>query len=431
MDLEENLKRYLDDETIFKLFNAINDKKTSSIILNTSKISCDEFKKMFPNIEPHPFLKNVFYYDKEEYEFGKSYLFDNGAYYIMDASSLLISHYLPIKNDDLVLDMCSAPGGKTISLVLNNLDKNFNIIANDISYPRSLELSSNIEHLGFDNVVVSNNDFSKIYKNYLEKFDKIILDAPCSGSSMFRKNENMKNDWSLQKVLRLADIQKELIEIAFSMLKKGGILSYSTCSFSYEEDEEIVLSLLNNYPDAKLIKIENRNEYFSKIEGMIHLFPHLYKGEGQFLALIQKENDKENIKEDKNKKTSPSIKHPNLLKEYNLNFLKEINLKDTIYLLKKDLPINKLNLIRIGLEAFKINKNNIQPSFALAHYLKSDNSISLNEEEKIKYLHGEEIKKDLNIKNGFYAVSFKNLNLGFVKYVDGKLKNYYPKGLRH
>ena len=429
MDFKENLKRYLCEEEIEKLFNAQVQERTNSLILNTKKITKEEFIRKYNKVEEHPFLENVFYYDKNLYPFGKSYEFDNGEYYIMDASSLLISHFLKIEDHDLVLDMCAAPGGKTISLILNNLDKRFSVISNDISYQRSLELSSNIEHLGFDNVLVTSNDFGKIYQNFYEKFDKIILDAPCSGSSMFRKNKLAKEDWSIEKVNSCAKIQKELIEIAYFMLKKGGIISYSTCSFSYEENEEVVNHLLNNHSDMHLLPIKNENGFFFKEKDMLHIFPHLYKGEGQFLALLKK--DCETSSSQNKTKNTTQITHKDLLKEYNLNFSNEIVIKDTIYLNNFTFNYEKLNLIRPGLEAFKINKKIFTPTFALAHYLSTENSIKLNEDEKNKYVHGEEIKKDLNLKNGYYTVSFENLNLGYVKYVDGKLKNFYPKGLRH
>ena len=200
MTFEENLKEYLSDTFIDELLLAQEKERTNSLILNTSKMSVEQFKKLFPLISPHPFIKNVFYYDKNIYQFGKSYLFDNGLYYLIDASSLLVSYYLPTKNGDLVLDLCSAPGGKTISLLLNNLDKNLHVIANDISHQRALELSKNIERQGFENVIVSNNDFSKLYNKFTQKFDAIILDAPCSGEGMFRKLDQAVTTWSVDKI---------------------------------------------------------------------------------------------------------------------------------------------------------------------------------------------------------------------------------------
>lgn len=429
MKFEENLKEYLSDEFIRELLLAQEKERTNSLILNTSKMSAQVFKAAFPNIKEHPFLKNVFYYNKNEYQFGKSYLFDNGVYYLIDASSLLVSYYLPTKNDDLVLDLCSAPGGKTISLLLNNLDKNLNVIANDLSHQRALELSKNIERQGFSNVVVTNNDFSKIYKYYQNKFNAIILDAPCSGSAMFRKNSLAKEDWTINKVLSLQERQKELLKIAYFMLKEDGYLIYSTCSFSKEENEDVVLDALNNFNDLEIINIENKPYYYKSeiLPEAIHLFPNLYDGEGQFIALLHKKG----IASSSTSKTKNKIIHKDLLNKYELNFQNEININKEIYLNNLTFDLSKLNLIRPGLHFGSLDKNIFIPSFHLAHYLNSSISIALTEEEFKKYIHGEEIIKNTNIKNDFYVVSYNGINLGFAKYVNGRLKNYYPKGLRH
>lgn len=429
MKFEENLKEYLSDEFIHELLLAQEKERTNSLILNTSKMSAQTFKAAFPNIKEHPFLKNVFYYNKNEYQLGKSYLFDNGVYYLIDASSLLVSYYLPTKNDDLVLDLCSAPGGKTISLLLNNLDKNLNVIANDLSHQRALELSKNIERQGFSNVVVTNNDFSKIYKYYQNKFNAIILDAPCSGSAMFRKNSLAKEDWTINKVLSLQERQKELLKIAYFMLKEDGYLIYSTCSFSKEENEDVVLDALNNFNDLEIINIENKPYYYKSelLTEAIHLFPNLYDGEGQFIALLHKKG----ITSSSTNKIKNKIIHKDLLNKYELNFQNEININKEIYLNNLTFDLSKLNLIRPGLHLGSLDKNIFIPSFHLAHYLNSFISIALTEEEFKKYIHGEEIIKNYNIKNDFYVVSYNGINLGFVKYVNGRLKNYYPKGLRH
>lgn len=429
MKFEANLKEYLSDEFIHELLLAQEKERTNSLILNTSKMSAQAFKAAFPNIKEHPFLKNVFYYSKNEYQFGKSYLFDNGVYYLIDASSLLVSYYLPTKNDDLVLDLCSAPGGKTISLLLNNLDKNLNVIANDLSHQRALELSKNIERQGFSNVIVTNNDFSKIYKYYQNKFNAIILDAPCSGSAMFRKNSLAKEDWTINKVLSLQERQKELLKIAYFMLKEDGYLIYSTCSFSKEENEDVVLDALNNFNDLEIINIENKPYYYKSelLPEAIHLFPNLYDGEGQFIALLHNKG----IASSSTSKTKNKIIHKDLLNKYKLNFQNEININKEIYLNNLTFDLSKLNLIRPGLHLGSLDKNIFIPSFHLAHYLNSSISIALTEEEFKKYIHGEEIIKNYNIKNDFYVVSYNGINLGFVKYVNGRLKNYYPKGLRH
>lgn len=429
MTFEENLKEYLSDTFIKELLLAQEKERTNSLILNTAKMSEEQFKKLFPLVSPHPFIKNVFYYDKNIYQFGKNYLFDNGAYYLIDASSLLVSYYLPTKSGDLVLDLCSAPGGKTISLLLNNLDKNLNVIANDISHQRALELSKNIERQGFSNVIVTNNDFSKLYNKFAQKFDAIILDAPCSGSAMFRKNSLAKEDWSIGKVLKLQEKQIELLDIAYSMLKNGGHIIYSTCSFSKEENEDVIIQALNKYDDLEIVNIENKDSYYKSKElpQAIHLFPNLYDGEGQFIALLHKKG----VSTPQSYKYKSKILHKDLLNKFNLDFVNEVTIKNEIYFNNFPLDISFLNSLRPGLHFGTIEKNIFTPSFHLAHNFPSNNSIPLKEDEAKKYLHGEEIHKDLKIKNDFYIVSYNGINLGYVKYINGRLKNYYPKGLRH
>jgi len=428
MDFVSNIKRYLSDEFVTSLLDAMGEERTNSLILNTSKMSSSLFIKKFPNVIPHPFINNVFYYDKNEYEFGKSYLLTSGAYYIMDASSLLVSKYLEINDGDYVLDMCAAPGGKTISVALANKDKNIEFISNDISYKRALELSKNIEHLGLGNVIVTSSDFSKTYKHYKEKFNKIILDAPCSGSAMFRKNDLAKLDWSLEKVKACALLQETLLEEAIYMLQNGGLISYSTCSFSYEENEEIILKILKKHPEISLINIEENNSFYrtKELPEAIHLFPNLYKGEGQFICILKKNGEPTKIKENKE-----NLKQKNILDFYNLKFKHEKIINSLLYLYNNDLNLEKFNVIRYGLECGEFKKDLFIPSFHLSHYLDAKNSIVLDENEMKRYMHGEEIKKDLNLQKGYYTVSFENINLGFVKLSNNVLKNLFPKGLRH
>lgn len=427
MNLISNLNTYLPSEFVTSLLDSLEDSRTNSLILNTKKISKDDFKKMFPNIIEHDFLPNVFYYDKSEYEFGKPFLMFAGCYYIIDASSAIVSYLLDIKDNDYVLDLCSAPGGKTISLLLYNKDKKFEVISNDLSHSRALELSKNIERIGASNVIVTNNDFSKIKNNYEETFDKIILDAPCSGSAMFRKNELSKLDWSIEKVLSLQKIQIGLLEDAISMLKNGGTLVYSTCSFSKEENEDVIIDVLSRHKEMKLVPIFDNLHFYrdTSLKEAIHLFPNLYKGEGQFIALLKKEDGPiKKVKEIK-------LDKPKYLKEYNLDFKREIILKDKIYATNNLLNLKPLNMIRVGLEVYEVNKKILIPSFHLAHFLDSTTSIELNEDELKLYLHGDQITKNIKRKTGFYPVSYNSINIGFVKLVNNQLKNYYPKGLRH
>lgn len=428
MTLTENLRKYLTKEFINELTNELEKERTSSLILNTKKMGNDQFETMFKNVTNHPFMKDTYYFSKDEYSLGKNYLFNNGAYYIMDASSLLVSYFLPIHEGDIILDMCAAPGGKTISTALRNKDKNIQIIANDISYQRALELSNNVERMGLGNVVVTSSDLSYIYKNIKGKFNVIILDAPCSGSAMFRKNELAKNDWTIEKVLSLKQKQIELLNIGLEMLNNDGYLIYSTCSFSFEENEEVILEVLKEREDIEIINLPFDKSFYrtNELPEAIHLFPNLYKGEGQFLCLLHKKGTKI-----PNKPKFKGIKNKVIAKKYNLNFESEIDIGDEIYFSSCPIDISDFKMIRYGLHVGKMQKGIFIPDFHLAKYLDNTSSLELNEDEMKKYLHGDEIKKDMNLKKDFYLVSYQGLNLGFVKYSDKKLKNFYPKGLRH
>lgn len=428
MDFISNLNNYLSENFVKDLICSLDSERTNSLILNTKKISENDFTKLFPNVKKHEFLPYVYYYNKNEYEFGKNYLMFAGAYYIIDSSSAIVSYLLDVNDNDNILDLCSAPGGKTISLLLYNHDKNFEIIANDLSHTRALELSKNIERIGTDKVIVTNNDFSRIYHNYFETFDKIILDAPCSGSAMFRKNELAKNDRSYEKVMKLQAIQFQLIDIAIYMLKPGGTLVYSTCSFSKEEDEDVVLYALKNHQDMKPVNIFNNKKFYrcESLKESIHLFPNLYNGEGQFIALLKKDGTSINFVSKKIKAEKQKY-----LNNFNLNFKREIVIKNKIYATNNSLNLKPLNLIRPGLEVGELTKDNIIPSFHYAHYLTFNDSIELNEGELKLYLHGDVIYKKLKLKTGYYPVSYNSINIGFAKFVNNQLKNLYPKGLRH
>lgn len=415
MNFKENLLSYLDEKFVDELLDSMQKERTNCLILNTQKMDDETFIKMFPKVTPHTIIPHAYFFDKNDYDFGKSFYFDNGLFYIMDSASMMVPFLLPIEDGDNVLDMCAAPGGKSIFLILKN--PRINIISNDINYQRSCTLSSNVEKMGFSNEIISCSTISLLANYYKTTFDKIILDAPCSGSAMFRKSEDMKNDWNYNKVLRCRDEQKVLIEQAATMLKKGGILSYSTCSFSYEENEEVILDFLSNHSEFKAIKIYNDPSFVrgKNLEEAIHLFPNKFKGEGQFICLLKKDGNL-------TKKEANFVDNEFKFKE---------RILDNVYLFNNPLNLSHLTILRKGLLKSTFKGKNEIPSFHYAHYLSSNNSIKLTEEEAKKYLHGDEITKITNLANGYYVVSYQNINLGYVHIVGNKLKNLYPKGLRH
>ena len=233
MDFKEHLYEFMNREEADKLFSSFKSAPFSSFKLNFLKgdnfiDKCDK-----NSIKPLKHVKNAFYYNKEELELGKSVYFYGGAYYIQEPSAMLAETLLNIEPNDKVLDMCAAPGGKSFDALLS-LKNTGLLVCNDIHNIRSRVLSSNIEKYGFKNVIVLNDDSSNYKKYFNEYFDKIILDAPCSGSGMFRKDSFAVEDWSIEKVYKCKEIQLKLIEDAYEMLKGQGRLLYSTCSYSIQ-----------------------------------------------------------------------------------------------------------------------------------------------------------------------------------------------------
>ena len=416
MDFEKSLEKYLSKEEIVKLIASFSENERKAIYLNTNKLYSEKLLTLFPNLKPHPVVQNGFLYDKNEYELGKKIYHELGAYYIQEPSAMLVAHFLDAKPGEVVLDLCAAPGGKTIQTALKMQNEGL-IVANDLSKSRANILLSNIERMGVSNTVVTSLDFKNYYQKFIGFFDKIILDAPCSGSGMFRKSDEMKNDWTYEKVLKNAAIQKELILMCYSMLKEGGKLIYSTCSYSFEENEEVIEFLLSN-SEAKLEKIPSfKGEFRSpKFSETVHLFPSHFEGEGHYIALIKKPGVLQSSKVSKI--------------EVNRTIQGNGNTKEIQkFLCPSKLPADFENLaLRPGLFLGSQIGDKFVPSHHFSHFENATNSIELTKEEVVKYLKGETLNK--KYPNGYNFVSYMGMNLGVVYVINGILKNYYPKGLR-
>ena len=417
MNFNEHLKKYLSDKEIDDLVSTFEGKEHKGLLLNENKMSKEVFETLFPNVRKHPIVPNGYLFEQDEYEFGKKIYHELGAYYIQDPSAMLVSYFLNPKPNQKILDLCAAPGGKSVQASL--LLKNTGILySNDLSKSRANILLSNVERMGLSNVIVSSLDWSKISDDFEEYFDGIILDAPCSGSGMFRKMDEMKSDWTYEKVLKNSAIQKGLILMCYKMLKPGGTLMYSTCSYSYEEDEEVIEFLQAN-SSAKL-------EYLPDFDGFtrskkfietIHLFPNKFVGEGHYIAKIIK----------------PGTLSENRIENWQgTRIVTSLNNKKEIHTFSLPMTphktLEKLAL-RPGLFESIKSDNRITPSHHLSHAKKTYENIELSKEEIIKYLHGETIQKN-SLSNGYYFVSYLGINLGVSHAINGTLKNLYPKGLR-
>lgn len=418
MTFKEHLINSVGDSEAELLLNSLSKKSEHAVLLNTNKISDEEFLKEFPLVKPHPIVKHAFIYDKETYELGKHIYHELGYYYLQEPSAMVVSSLIEFKENDLVLDMCAAPGGKSIQASFKMNDKGL-IISNDLSFSRCGLLSNNLERLGICNVIITNNDLSKIYLKYENAFDKIILDAPCSGSGMFRKSDAMINDWSINKVYKYQEIQKELILIAYYMLKPGGTLSYSTCSYSKEENEDVAHYLLEN-SDAELVNMPSNKCFYIKDIG-IRLMPSHFSGEGQYIVQFKKPGSS---------KTN-EFNHINKFLQYVKGDKDVKRVNDYLFAVNNGLDLKGFNIYRYGVKVGEFKKDIFRYDlhYARSYAKDSFDEIELTLEELKKYLYGEQLNK-INPYKGYVLLTYKKTAVDIAK-TDGQvIKNYYPKGLR-
>ena len=423
MDLKAHLPKNLKKEQIDALFASFGEKQTHSLVLNAAKMSDEEFRARFPLAAPHPFLGHVYSYKREDYEFGKMALYDLGCYSIQDSAAMLPPYVLNPQKGERVLDLCAAPGGKTIFLSLLSNQEAL-ILSNDISLSRAKELSSNVERMGLGNVIVSNDDFEEKQAYYEGFFDAIMLDVPCSGTAMMRKNAQAKQEWSPSKMERCVAMQLALLEQAYAMLKPGGRMVYSTCSFCYEEDEGVLSSFLTRHSDMRAKSVQDRSCYFhgETIPEAIYLFPSLYPGEGQFLCLLEKEGERAIDKAEERK----TRQYADYFSFFGLDERANYEGEGALWSLPFAFPFENLNILRAGV---KVSSSPFEePDNALSHFLGKEFQVELSEPDALRFLKGETLP--LKLSDGFYLASYQGKGLGFFKMAKGQMKNRYPKGLR-
>ena len=419
-DMKEILKDEYDE-----FIKTYDDKKTTGLRVNTLKISKNDLDKLdLFKLEQIPWVDEGFYYDEDIDRPGKNPLHEAGAYYLQEPSAMSVVPKLDVKEGEKILDMCAAPGGKS-TYILSKLNNTGLLVSNEINPTRIKALGENLERFGAKNCIITNTDSNNLKNVFRGYFDKIVIDAPCSGQGMFRKDEVAISDWSYAKVLECQSIQRKIIRDGYEMLKNGGTLVYSTCTFAKEENETVINEFIEEYENAKLIEMER-------------LWPHKIKGEGHFVAKIQK-NEEEDIKtkELKVKRLDAELKD---FREFEKKFLNEslgnkFDIRgENLYLLPEESPeTKKLKVLRYGLHLGTLKKNRFEPSHALSHYLKPNQvkyteNLSIQDEEVLNYLRGNTINTGQS--RGWVLVTVENIPLGWGKESNGVLKNHYPKGLR-
>lgn len=432
----DNMQALLGDE-FNQYLQCFENTRIHGLKVNTSKISVEEFLKICPfKLERVPWTKDGFYFDEND-RLSKHPYYYAGLYYLQEPSAMLPAEVLEIEENDLVLDACAAPGGKSLKLA-NKLNNTGVLISNDISVSRAQILLKTLENAGIKNTYIMAEDLNNL-KDMNGLFDKILLDAPCSGEGMFRKDSNLIKSWNVDSNNYYSSIQKDLIIKALDLLKPGGKLVYSTCTFSKLEDEDVVEYAFKHYPGIKILPINNAN-YFEKgltenTRNCVRLYPHKIKGEGHFVAYIQKDG----------KKTNSIIKNtPIKLPHY--DFFNNIHLdgnsilserKDKFYLIP-DLFFDTKNLriLRSGLYLGEVKHDKFEPSQSLAFALKEREfektiNLDINDPRVIKYLKCETLDvKDFDIE-GYVLVLANHYPLGFGVIKNGVLKNKLAANYRY
>lgn len=424
--------------------NSYNNPHISSLRLNPLK-NIDFLKLELNN--PVTWANNAYYYIDKPY--GKLIYHNMGLYYIQEASAMLPVEILNPKENDTVLDLCAAPGGKSTQIA-TKMNNSGLLISNEIIPKRANILKDNISRLGITNTIVLNETPETISKRFNNYFDKILVDAPCSGEGMFRKNPEAINEWSLENVETCATRQLDILNTIKNCLKEDGILVYSTCTFSPQENEQVIEQFLLENKDFELIDmnlqefkrgiLENTKTSFKDIDKTIRIFPHINNGEGHYVAKMRKIVSSDNGFNDiKLQKTSINSKNLKLFKDFEKAKLNKefkgtfIQFGDNIYLLPQNTPsLNKLKVIYSGLLLGSVNNNRFEPSYELALSLTTKDikeHIELSDEDVKSYIHGETINTDFNY-NGWTLLTYKNNPLSWGKITNGTIKNHYPKYLR-
>ena len=477
---KERMQRLFDENEYNEFLESFNldDSRHHALRINTLKAEPSFKDKLSFLEEKVKWEENGFYYGDDKTP-GKHPYHEAGLYYIQEPSAMAPVSFLDPKPYDKVLDLCAAPGGKSTQIAARLAGEGI-LVTNEINRDRAKILSLNIERLGISNALVTNEDSGHLADIFEGYFDKILVDAPCSGEGMFRKNDNATDEWSEENVKACALRQREILDNAARMLYPGGRLVYSTCTFAPMENEETILRFVFDHPDFKVKKVtlydgfdNGRTSFISKdlinelgaiskdrltdalsqVESSIRLWPHKLKGEGHFLCVLERDGaDGDHIRRDnyvpggKNKPASGDI-----VKIFD-TFYKECIVSDVLkekiengvffmfgeqlYLADKNMPsIKSLKVLRPGLHLGTIKKDRFEPSHALALFLKASDvkmkvDFASDSDEIKSFLNGQTLRTlDKSIK-GWTLITTDGYSIGWAKASNGMLKNHYPKGLR-
>ncbi len=424
----ENMKKQLPKNEWEAFFAVYENKPFKGVRLNPLKGDRVALSAKLSFLEkPVPWEENGFYTTEEK--LGNSPFHAAGLFYSQEPSAMCVAPLLEVKAGERVLDLCSAPGGKGTQLACK-MDGKGIIVLNEPVLSRAKILSQNVERMGIKNAVVTSELPERLSTKFAGYFDKILVDAPCSGEGMFRKNaEEALGEWSEENVAMCAERQRCILDEATKMVKVGGRLAYSTCTFSPAEDEGQVCDYLRSHPEMELLKQEK-------------LYPHKVDGEGHFVALFEKKsNEAEWSTRIKEQKLRCSLADERVYREFERAFFKEKFAKRLYEAngILYDLPEgvfdwSSMQVLRVGVRLGEIKNGRFEPSHSLAMCVKKEEcklvvDLSLEDERLAKYFRGETLESEERA-NGWCVVCVEGYPIGLGKLVNGMLKNHLPKGLR-
>ncbi len=458
----DRMQRMLGDE--YEAFvSAFGRERYQALRLNALKTGVNA--GTVPHLSGVPWAENGYYYDASEQP-GKHPYHAAGVYYIQEPSAMAPAELLEVAPGERVLDLCAAPGGKSTQIAAKMGGEGF-LLCNEINAARAKTLSENVERMGIVNAYVTNETPARLAEIFPGYFDKILVDAPCSGEGMFRKNEAACEEWSPENVSMCAHRQDEILDCAAGMLRPGGKLVYSTCTFAPEENEGSVSRFLERHGEFHILPIAKEKLGLAGCDGSadcldypvhaadpleytLRLWPHKIRGEGHFAALLQKAGE---LPE---KYHSPSgngfvtgVSDRDLGEYY--QFCQEISGRrelpvrqgqqrvymkfgDHIYLASPMMPsVKGLKVLRPGLHVGTLKKNRFEPSHALALALSPGEvrrtwNLDASGSAVTAYLYGQTFPAEG--EKGWYLICVDGFGLGWGKLAGGIMKNHYPKGLR-
>lgn len=412
-----------------------------AIRINEKKASADAVLSVLPyDSEPIPYSQDGYFISaNEDDRIGSHPLHHAGAFYVQEPSAMAPACMAPIKPDFLALDVCAAPGGKSSQLA-ERLTRGV-LVSNEIMKDRAVTLLGNIERQGFDNVIVTNTDAKTLAGWFDSVFDLVLCDAPCSGEGMFRKNPDAVAEWSEENVEMCAARQKEILHSAAKTVKRGGYLVYSTCTFSKEENEDVVSDFLAQNEDFSLCdapeKIKKATADGVEMPEARRFYPHLSHGEGQFMALMKRNSGGEAHIAYRDGARALTKEEDKAARGFFASCFDKlpsgrlVSVGKNIFL-SPDFPVPPHSVFSAGIKVGEVEKGRLVPHHqlfsALGAAMKRKIALSSDSADAKKYIGGETIPT--GIENGWAAVTIDGCAVGGAKVTDGVAKNHYPKGLR-